>query len=200
MRLGIFGGTFDPPHIAHLILAEEAKHQLLLDRVLWVLTPHSPHKQCNVISPVNHRLDMVQAAIEGNSAFELSRVEIDRPAPHFAVDTVTLLGKMYPDSTLFYLMGGDSLQDLPSWHRPLEFIQRCYALGVMRRPGFCIDIRLLDSQLPGIIKKVQYFDAPLLEISASQIRHRVARREPFRYYLIPSVNQIILKRGLYQEL
>ena len=115
MRLGIFGGTFDPPHIGHLVLASEAYHQLKLDRLLWVLTPRPPHKPNQQITALEYRIEMVQAIVEDEPTFELSRVEIDRPPPHYAVDTVEILGKRFPGARLIYLVGGDSLRDLPLW-------------------------------------------------------------------------------------
>ena len=138
MRVGIFGGTFDPPHVGHLILAAEARDQLGLDRVLWVVTPDPPHKAGRTITPLLTRLDLVEAAICQDSQFEISRAEIDRPGPHYSVDTVEILARTYPQAELFYLMGGDSLHDLPTWKRPRQFIAALDGIGVMRRPQvFC---------------------------------------------------------------
>lgn len=198
MRIGIFGGTFDPPHLGHLILAAEALDQLRLSRLLWVLTPDPPHKQGNVITPLEYRLEMVEAAIRHDPAFELSSVEIDRPGPHYALDTVNLLAEKYPRSELVYLIGGDSLHDLPAWHRPQDFVRACHALGVMRRPGDVIDLASIEALLPGISAKVEFIEAPLLEISSSQIRQRVADGRPYRYYLQEPVFRIIQSRRLYR--
>jgi nicotinate-nucleotide adenylyltransferase len=198
MRLGIFGGTFDPPHIGHLILAAEAHQQLELDRVLWVLTFHPPHKLNQSISSLQHRLDMVQAAIDDDWRFKLSRIDIDRPAPHYAVDTVRLLGEKYPDSELVYLMGGDSLENLPSWYQPHEFTAGCRNIGVMRRLGDKIDFSHLEIKIPGITPKIQVVAAPLVEIAASQIRQRIRKKYSFRYFLPAGVYEIIKKRKLYQ--
>ncbi len=201
MRVGIFGGTFDPPHLGHLILAAEARHQLRLDRLLFVLTPDPPHKQDRLVTPMTDRVAMLEAAIADNPAFELSRVEIDRPSPHYAVDTVRLLRKEYPDDSLIYLMGGDSLRDFPiDWYKPEELLDACDALGVMRRPHDEIDIDSLETELPGISAKVEFMNAPLLEISSRQIRRRVAEGRPYRYYLPLTVYNIIQKRKLYQDL
>lgn len=199
MRIGIFGGTFDPPHLGHLILAAEAYDQLRLDRLLWVLTPDPPHKQGMIIHPIAQRMEMVMAALGDDPAFELSRIEIDRPGPHYAEDTVHLLGEEYPRADLFYLMGGDSLHALHTWHEPQEFIAACSGLGVMRRPGDEIDLKLIEARLPGISEKVLFIDAPLLEISARQIRYRIANRKPFRYYLPPPVYQLIQDKNYYLE-
>jgi nicotinate-nucleotide adenylyltransferase len=199
MKIGIFGGTFDPPHLGHLILAAEAQAQLDLGRLLFVLTPNPPHKQSRVITPLEFREEMLLAAVEDNPAFELSRVEIDRPPPQYAVDTVRFLSKSFPEAELVYLMGGDSLQDLPTWNRPREFVQACHYLGVMRRPGDHIDLTDIESQIPGIGKKILFVDAPLLEISSSEIRQRVAHSRPYRYFLPQPVYNIIQKRNLYQN-
>jgi len=198
IRLGVFGGTFDPPHQAHLILADEARHQLGLERVLWVLTPDPPHKEGQVISPWQVRLELLAAALDRDSSFEISRVEIERPPPHFAFETMQILGEQFPESELIYLMGGDSLRDLPTWKRPLDFLVTCHAVGVMRRPGDAVDLTELESELPALSEKVIFVASPLLEISAREIRRRVASGEPVQYYLPPRVYEIILDRGLYQ--
>jgi nicotinate-nucleotide adenylyltransferase len=198
MRLGIYGGTFDPPHVGHLVLAAEALEQLELDRVLWVLTPDPPHKQGQYISPAFLRLEMLQAAIQDNPAFELSRVDLDRPAPHYALDTMRLLRSQYPNDAMIYLMGGDSLEDLPNWHLPVEFVAECDSLGVMLRPGTMIDIPELDKKIPGVGEKVCFVGTPLLEISASDIRKRVQQGRHYRYYLPEGVYEVIQARQLYR--
>jgi nicotinate-nucleotide adenylyltransferase len=196
-QIGLFGGTFDPPHLGHLILASEAFSQLDLDRLLWILTPHPPHKQDRVITPVEHRLAMVQLAIRDNPAFEISRVELDRPGPHYTLDTVKLIAHQYPDSDIIPILGGDSLRDLPNWKRPRELLQACHWVGVMHRPGEQENLEELESQLPGIRSKVHYVDAPLLEIASREIRNRIANGKPFRYYLPPAVYEYILEHHLY---
>ncbi len=127
MRIGIFGGTFDPVHVGHLILATESASQLDLDKVLWMVTADPPHKG-ELVTPVEHRLAMVAAAIDADPLFEISRIEVDRPGPHLAVDTMRLLHELYPSDTLVYLMGGDSLEDLPTWYKPADFL----AVNAMR--------------------------------------------------------------------
>jgi nicotinate-nucleotide adenylyltransferase len=198
MRIGIFGGTFDPPHLGHLILSDEARYQLELDRLLWVLTADPPHKQGQPISPLEERLALVHAAIDDNACFELSRADIDRPGPHFAVDTVRLVRKVSPGAELYYLIGGDSLRDLPTWHTPADFVHEVTALGVMRRPGDLIDLAAIERQVPGVTGKVRFIDAPLLEISSSQIRALVASGKPYRYFLPEPVYQLVQSLHLYQ--
>jgi nicotinate-nucleotide adenylyltransferase len=198
MRIGIFGGTFDPPHLGHLILADEAMSQLALERLLWVLTPEPPHKQGQVVSPLGVRLEMLHAALQDDPRFEISRVEMDRPGPHYAADTVGLLAGQLPKARLVYLIGGDSLHDLPSWHEPGRFLEGIYRLGVMRRPGDSIDLARLEDKLPGIGGKIRFIEAPLLEISSSQIRERVAAGRGYRYYLPPRVYQVVKRENLYR--
>ena len=198
MRIGIFGGTFDPPHIGHLVLAADALEQLRLDHLLWVLTPVPPHKQSQLISPVAQRLELVQAAISGEARFQFSRVEMDRPGPHYAVDTVRLLQEQNLTAEFIYLLGGDSLRDLPLWYKPQEFVGQISGLGVMRRPGASIDMEDLEAQLQGIKKKVYFFDTPLLEISSSDVRLRIAEGRPFGYFLSRPVHDLILQNRYYR--
>jgi nicotinate-nucleotide adenylyltransferase len=198
MKLGIFGGTFDPPHLAHRILAAEFHHQLGLERVLWVLTPQPPHKDVLPIASVEDRLDMLRAAIADNPAFEISLVEVERPGPQYAVDTMQILADRLPQTELVYLMGGDSLRDLPTWKRPQGFLENCHGLGVIRRPGDQVDLSSLETLLPGIKSKLQFVDSPLLEISASDIRRRIAQADPYRYFLPEKVYRIIQERRIYR--
>ncbi len=197
-RRGIFGGTFDPPHLGHLILAAEARWQLGLDEVLFVLTADPPHKQHRKILDAEIRLEMVAAAIEGQPGFGISRVEIDRPGPHFVLDSIELLRQAYPGDELVYLIGGDSLHSLPTWHRPPDFLAAIDALGVMRRPGDEIDLADLLDELPILREKLEFIDAPLLEIASREIRERVAEGGHYRYYLPPAVFKLIEARGLYR--
>jgi nicotinate-nucleotide adenylyltransferase len=198
MRLGVFGGTFDPPHLGHLILAAEARSQLELDRLLWVLTPYPPHKQNQSVSSLEQRLALVEAALAPDITFDLSRVEIDRPGPHYAADTIELLKQEYPDADIYYLIGGDSLHDLPTWHEPQRFLGQIAGLGVMRRPGDYINPTVLERALPGIDHKLLMIHAPLMEISSSELRQRIASGKPFRYYLPPAVYDLIVERGYYR--
>jgi nicotinate-nucleotide adenylyltransferase len=196
--IGIFGGTFDPPHLGHLILAAEALSQLQLTRVLWVLTPQPPHKPERPITPVPHRLEMLKRTISATSGFELSTIEIDRSGPHYTLDTLDLLQTRSPSARLVLLIGGDSLRDLPTWNRPDELITAVSAIGVMRRPGDEVDLQILERSLPGLSAKVRFVDSPQLEISSSVIRQHVATGGHFRYYLSPGVYDYILHNNLYR--
>ena len=174
-RVGIFGGTFDPPHIGHLILAGEALDSLKLNSLYWLLTPDPPHKKNQPIMPWQHRLAMLELCLANNPDFLVSRLDIDRPGPHYAVDTVAMLAEENPNAEIVYIMGGDSLENLPTWHKPQEFVKVCHELGVMRRPGDKIDLEKLTKIFPEIKSKVKFMDAPLLGVSSKQIRNRIIR-------------------------
>jgi nicotinate-nucleotide adenylyltransferase len=199
MKVGIFGGTFDPPHVGHLILAQEALAQLNLDQVLWVVTPFPPHKKTQKISPTQDRITMVLLAITGNTKFRLSRVDIDRLPPHFAVDTVALLREKSPKDEFYYLMGGDSLNDLPTWHDPVKFLTICHGIGIMMRCGELLEASKLEAILPGINNKLHFLVTPLIEISGNDIRKRVGTGKQFRYFIPDKIYHYILNHKLYQS-
>jgi nicotinate-nucleotide adenylyltransferase len=197
-RLGIFGGTFDPPHVGHQILASESIKILDLDIVLWVLTPDPPHKPLQEMAPLADRLSMVEAIVDDDRNFIFSNIDINRSPPHFADETILLLHQKYPSDTLIYLIGGDSLITLPSWHNSQKLVDACDEIGVMCRPGNEPDLVEIESQLPGIIGKIRFIPTPLLEISSSQIRKRISSERPYRYFLPDKVYKIIQTRNLYK--
>lgn len=198
-RLGVFGGTFDPPHLGHLILAETAADALDLAQVLFVPAGQPPHKDpAEVRAPAQHRLAMVERAIAGNPRFALSRADLDRPGPHYSVDTLRLLGAAFPGATLFFLIGADSLRDLPTWHQPADVIAQAW-LGAMRRPGTEPDLSALEEQLPGVTDRVRWVDAPRIEISSSSLVRRIAAGLSVRYQLPDSVRAYIQEHGLYRK-
>jgi nicotinate-nucleotide adenylyltransferase len=196
--IGVFGGTFDPPHIGHLILAAEALSQLQLDRVLWVVTPEPPHKPNLPITNVYQRIEMTRRVIANNPVFELSTIESDRPGPHYTLDTIDLLQIRNPTSRLVLLIGGDSLRDLPTWNRPEELVTAVHSFGVMRRPGAVFDLSALEDSLPGLKNKLRFFETPQLEISSSSIRERIANKGHYRYYLPADVYDFIQKNRIYR--
>jgi len=197
-RLAVFGGSFDPPHLGHLILAEEALAALDLEQVLWVLTPQPPHKRGQSLSPVPIRLQMVAQAIQGNSRFVLSRVDLERPGPQYAVDTVDILRSESPGHEWTFLIGEDSLRDLPTWSRSRELIEKC-TLGVMRRPGIRWDEKSLERDLPGIGQRLRFFPAPFVDISSTQIRQRAREGRPIRYLVPHGVWEVIEQSGIYRH-
>ncbi len=197
-RIGLFGGTFDPPHLAHLLLASESAYQLNLSRVLWILTPNPPHKDNDPITALEHRLAMLDLTIADNPLFELSRLELERPGPHFSVDTIKQFAVQEPEADIILLIGGDSLHDLPTWRSPADLVAAVHQIGVMRRPGDSVDVSSLVEKLPGIDRKVRFVDTLRQNISSTEIRRRIANGEPYRYYLLPSVYEYIVKHRLYE--
>lgn len=198
-RIGFFGGTFDPPHIGHLILAGEALSQFKLDRLLWVLTPEPPHKIENLINPLNHRLSMLQGMIAHNPLFELSTLEMDRPGPHYTVDSIRLLAGQEPDAEIILLIGGDSLWDLPAWRFASDLVTLVSKIGVMRRLGDPDDLTALEARLPGISKKVYFINALLQPVSSRELRRRISTGEMYRYYITSEVYEYIEDNLLYRQ-
>ena len=197
LRLGVLGGTFDPPHYGHLALAEAARVQLRLDRVLFVPAGQPPHKPDRPITPAHHRVAMVEAAIADNPAFALSRVDLDRPGPHYTVEMLALLRREYPDAELFFLMGGDSLAEFPTWRDPAGIVRQA-RLAVMRRPGREPDLAMLERAIPHVRERLVWLDVPYLDIAASDLRRRVRERLPLRYLVPPSVEDYIREFRLYE--
>ena len=196
--IGVFGGTFDPPHIGHLVLADEARAELELTKVLWVVTGEPPHKPDRPILSVAHRLRMVEIAVQNDPAFELSRLEVDRPGPHYAADTLAELAEARSDDERAYVMGKDSLRDLPAWRWPRRFIELSDAIVVLNRPDIEANLEELDKQLPGLAGKVHYLDVPLVDVASRDIRRRVASGKPYRYLVSRAVADYIAEHGLYR--
>jgi len=194
--LGILGGTFDPPHNAHLVLADESLRQLGLARVLWVLTPDPPHKD-DRITPYMVRREMVLAAIAGRPAFELCEEETERRGPHYMVDTLKVLHQRIPDADFTLLLGGDSLRDMLRWHRPKQLIRLC-TLAVLRRPGARANMTRLEKFVPGISRKMTIIHAPPMDISSTGIRHRIKTGQPVAGQMPAAVEEIIRKNVLYR--
>ena len=197
MRVGVFGGTFDPIHIGHLVAAEETRVQLSLERVVFVPAGLPPHKLANHISPVEHRLAMVQLAIASNPYFTVSRVDIDRFGPCYTVDTMELLRDEWgPDTELYFIMGSDSLADILTWHKPERLIRLC-RLAVVKRPGYDVDIEELDRLLPGIASRVRFINSPLIDVASCDIRRRVREGLSIKYQVPEVVEKYIYEHGLY---
>lgn len=197
MRLGVLGGTFDPPHFGHLIIAEFVRELIAMDRILWVVEADPPHKQDQTVSPVEHRVRMVEGALAGNPAFELCLIDVERPGPHYTVDMLSMLSTWYPGSDLFFLLGADSFRELPHWHDPAG-LARLARLVVIERPGIVYDMAQLEASIPGLRERVLFVDAPLVDISSSDIRARAASGRSIRYLLPTNVETYIHTQELYR--
>jgi nicotinate-nucleotide adenylyltransferase len=197
-RLGILGGTFDPPHIAHLVMADQAFGQLKLERVLFVPAGQPPHKLDRVVSSVEHRVAMARLAIAGDARCVLSRVDVDRPGPHYTADMLALVRAAQPEAELTLLIGSDSLRDLTTWHDPARVIAQA-RLAVMRRPGVELNLSILEATLPGITARIGWVDAPWLDLSSTDIQRRVHEGLSIRHLVPKAVERYIARQRLYHS-
>ncbi|MFN2225298.1 MAG: nicotinate-nucleotide adenylyltransferase [Anaerolineae bacterium] len=197
-RLGVLGGTFDPIHYGHLVAAQETHYQLELERVLLVPVGQPPHKLNEPLSPAEHRVRMIELAIEGRPQFALSRVDVDRPGPQYTADTLALLREEWgPDTRLFFIAGSDSLADILHWRAPRQIVREA-ELAVVRRPGGKVDVDRLARELPGLRDRLHWVQMPLLDISSTGLQARVRQGRPISFFLPPAVEAYILEQGLYR--
>lgn len=200
MRLGVLGGTFDPPHLGHVHLARAAYTQLRLDRVLWVVAGQPPHKPNQPLTDLAVRLALVQAALAGQPMFSLSRVDADRPGPHWTADTLALLARQWPEAELFFILGSDSLLTLPTWRHPQAILQLA-RLAVVRRPGVGLtEAQLADltTQLPTLPDRLNWVEMQPLDVASSDIRARVPADDPWKHLVPVGVAALIQQHALYR--
>jgi len=198
-RIGVIGGTFDPIHYGHLAAAEEARVRMNLERVLFVVAGVPPHKLNEEVTPVEHRLAIVSLAVASNPYFAISNVDVDRPGPSYTVDTISILQEQWGQETeIYFIMGLDSLVELPTWHQPQRLIQSCRLVAV-RRPRFEIDMSQLEASLPGISSRVEIIDMPEVDISSSDLQRRVREGLPIKYQVPEEVERYINDHELYQR-
>jgi nicotinate-nucleotide adenylyltransferase len=198
MRLGILGGTFDPPHFGHLRLAEAALSQLSLDKVLFAPVGMQPLKQEERSSTPEQRARMVELAIAGDPRFALSRVDLDRPGPHYTVNLLAIIHQQYPDAALWFVMGEDSLGDLLRWRDPARVIQLA-RLAVLRRPDYEPDWPRFDRALPDLRARLDWIEHAEIDISATDIRQRIQHGLPIDSLVPPEVIEFIRSQRLYQQ-
>jgi len=200
LRLGVLGGTFDPPHIGHLILADEARLALALEQVLFVPAGAPWRKAGQELSPREHRLAMVRLAVDDNPHFAVSTLEIDRQGPSYTADTMAeLRGQFGPETEFFFIMGADSLADFPHWHEPQRILE-FGRLAVAERPepeDVGLGEGLAEDLARAMRERVVWLRMPLIAISASAVRERVRQGQPIRYWVPPAVEEYIRQHGLY---
>jgi nicotinate-nucleotide adenylyltransferase len=196
MRLGLFGGTFDPIHVGHLILAEQCREACGLDRVRLVVAGSPPHK-LGSRTAVGHRLEMVRIAVAGHPAFAASDIEATRPGPHYSVETLEGIRRDHPEDELFFLIGADSLRDLPTWREP-ERIAQMATIVVVNRPGIEeIGETALPDFGPGS-HRLLAVTIPPVGIASSDLRRRMAEGRSIRYMVPRGVEAYIGAHGLYR--
>ena len=196
MRVGILGGAFNPPHIGHLVCAQEALAQLELERVVFIPVGVPPHREIDFDPGAEARLEMVELAVADDERFEASRIELDREGPSYTSDTLEQLAKESPKDELFLILGGDQASALASWHEPEQVLERA-TVAVFDRGSWgrnAIGIKI--GRLAGA-RRVRYLDMPLIQVSSSAIRRRVREGVPIRYLVPDKVADYISSHDLY---
>jgi nicotinate-nucleotide adenylyltransferase len=194
--IGLMGGTFDPIHVGHLAIAEEARDALGLTRILFVPAGRPPHKAESQVTAVRHRVAMVELAIADNDAFELDRIEVDRPGPSYTVDTVETLAR---DADVTVILSAETFAELPAWHEP-ERLFEAARVAVVPREGYpAPDPAWLSVTFPGRERRVTYLEGPRLGLSSTAIRARVAAGRSIRYIVPAPVEAYITDNDLYRS-
>ena len=203
-RIGVIGGTFDPVHYGHLVIAEEARAALGLDEMVFVPAGHPPHKSNVPMATAQHRLAMLELAVASNAHFSISRVDLERPGPSYTVETLRLLHQQWGEQTaIYFLIGWDSLEYFLTWHDPAGILEQLAYLVAVQRPGYDEESGYRDSleaRLPGIKERLLVVPAPQLDISSTDLRTRVAGGRPIKYQLPEIVEQYIEQYRLYQRI
>ncbi len=198
MNIGILGGTFDPPHIGHLIIAQEAAFRFGLERVLFVPAGQPYLKIGRSITPAHHRVEMVRRAIASNPLFAVSMLEVEREGPSYTVDTLIALHKEWgPEAHLYFIIGLDLVEEIPRWHQPERLLSLCQVI-VLARPGYEAAVGRLEEAIPGALQRLLFLEGLLIGISATDIRQRVAQGLPIRYLVPQAVGEYIRDQGLYR--
>jgi nicotinate-nucleotide adenylyltransferase len=197
MHLGIFGGSFDPVHLGHLVLAEQCRAQGALDRVLFVPSARPPHKTDHELTRFDHRVEMLTLAISGNPAFAVDEIEKGRPGPSYTVDTLGMLRQREPAAELWLILGGDSVVDLPKWYEPRRIVELA-GLLVAGRPGIVLpDAEEVARSLGVSAVRMRTVASPLIEISSRELRHKLAAGKSVRYQIPRAVEAYIDDKRLY---
>ena len=198
MNIGVLGGTFDPVHNGHLIVAGEVKARLGLAAVIFVPAGQPWLKADWPVTPAEHRLRMLRLALADQPDFKISTLEIERAGPSYTVDTMAELREQASsDDELFFILGRDNLAQIPQWQDPSRLMAMCYLVAVNRPGAPRPKLKSLEKSLPGISKRVMFLDSPEIDISASMVRERVARGLSVRHLVPEPVNRYIKENGLY---
>lgn len=198
MNIGVMGGTFDPIHNGHLAMAQETRISLNLARVVFVPAGQPWMKSARPLTPAVHRLEMVRLTIAPYPYFRLTRIEIDRAGPTYTIDTITeLRAQLAVGDELYFVLGWDSLAQLPQWRDVSRLIQMCRLVAIPR-PGYSLpDLESLETQIPGLSARLVLLDRPVIDISATDIRKRVAQGLPIDHLVPKVVAEYIKKHRLY---
>lgn len=202
MRIGVFGGSFDPVHVGHLILAEQCREQGQLDRVLFVPAARPPHKSDRTLTPFHHRVEMLTLALSGHPAFAVDDLEKDRPGPSYTVETLAELRRRDPSADWWLILGADSVRDLPLWRQPREIVAQAGILAV-ERPGVAAPDRESLRQALGVDPefplRLSCVTSPLIGVSSTDLRRRLAEGRSVRYQMPRAAEAYAADKGLYAE-
>ena len=196
VRIGVFGGTFDPIHMGHLVVAEDARAALELDKVLFIPAGQPWFKSYRQITDSHHRLAMVRLAVEDNPLFAVSDIEVRRSGPSYTVDTLAGLCDEYTDAEFTVILGLDALREIDRWYQPRRVFEMASVVG-MARPGTSLDPSVLNAAIPGASSRMRLIDSAIIEVSGTDIRQRVAAGRSIRYRVPAVVEQYISENGLY---
>jgi nicotinate-nucleotide adenylyltransferase len=196
LRVGILGGAFNPPHIGHLVCAQEALVQLKLERVVFMPVGVPPHREIELDPGAEVRLEMTELAVAGDDRFEVSRMEVDKDGPAYTAETLATLREESPDDELFVILGGDQAAALASWHKPEKVLELATVAVFERQSWGRNGIEIKIGRLAGA-RNVRYLDMPLIQVSSSAIRRRVRGGVPIRYLVTDSVADYISSNDLY---
>jgi nicotinate-nucleotide adenylyltransferase len=201
MRVGVFGGTFDPVHTGHLILAEQCREQGRLQEVWFLPAPHPPQKDVNTLSRFEQRVEMLALALAGNPSFRIDELEKERSGPSYTVDTLTELRRRHPAHEFFLLVGSDTLNDLPYWHEPARLLELAGLLVMSRPDKPALTAEQLRARLglpESVPVRLEVVETPLIEISSRDLRRRAAEGRSLRYFLPRAVECYIQEKHLYR--
>jgi nicotinate-nucleotide adenylyltransferase len=198
--IAVFGGTFDPVHLGHLIMAEQCRDQAALDQVWFVPAARPPHKLDRPLTPFERRVEMIQLAIAGNSAFRVEEMEKDRTGPSYTVDTLEELHRQHPDVSWHFLLGSDSLPEFLRWRQPQRIVALASLLVVARPNNPIMPVEEFQRQLAlpaGVRLRLQLIESPLIDISSRELRRRCRRGRSIRYMVPRAVEAYIADKQLY---
>lgn len=199
MKIGVFGGTFDPVHLGHIRMAEEVRDTLGLSQVLLIPAGIPVTRSQLKLTPAEHRLEMIRLAVADKPRLVVSAMEIERPGPSYTVDTLVELRRRHKEDELYLLLGWDSLLQIKQWRDPARIIEICYLVSIPR-PGYPRpDMENLGDDIPGISKKVIILEKPRTDVSASDIRERVIHGKPIDHLVPEPVAEYITKHKLYRK-
>ncbi len=196
MNVGVLGGTFDPPHIGHLVIGDQALHQLGLDELWYTPVGQPTHKMGSAVSPALHRVAMTRLAVATHAQFRLCEYDVGRPGPHYSLTLMQLLLQRHPEHAFVFVIGEDSLADLPKWHQPAQLLD-LVTLAVAHRPGSLPDMAAIRAVVPNIDRRVQWVEAPLLDLSSTDLRQRLGDGRSTRYLMPRVVADYALEHALY---